>query len=177
MKRMLWVVPAILAFCMTAHAQVTPQWELFGGYTYLDANLSGPGPSFRLNGGTGAVAENMNDWFGGRLEFNAYSGKVSGTSISAQTITYGPVFTYRKFEKFTPYGNIQFGDIHASTGYLGISRSANRFAMTLGGGVDYNLSERAAIRFQGAYLLTRFFDLRQDNLQFSTGLVIRFGRK
>jgi hypothetical protein len=47
----------------------------------------------------------------------------------------------------------------------------------LGGGADYNLSERAAIRFEGTYLMTRFFDLRQDNVQFSTGLVIRFGRK
>jgi opacity protein-like surface antigen len=174
---MLWVFPAILALCFTASAQVTPQWELSGGYSYLEANLGGSGGSVGLNGGSGALAENLNDWFGGRLEFNGYSGKMNGTSVSAQTITYGPVFTYRKYERFTPFGTVQFGDMHASAGYLGISQSANRFAMALGGGADYNLSERAAIRFEGTYLMTRFFDLRQDNVQFSTGLVIRFGRK
>jgi hypothetical protein len=49
--------------------------------------------------------------------------------------------------------------------------------MTAGGGVDINLNPRIAIRVQGDYLMTRFLDLRQDNLQFSTGVVVHFGRK
>jgi hypothetical protein len=49
--------------------------------------------------------------------------------------------------------------------------------MTGGGGVDVNLNRRLAVRFQGDYLMTRFLDLRQDNLQFSSGLVVRFGHK
>jgi hypothetical protein len=76
-----------------------------------------------------------------------------------------------------PYGHAQFGAVHAGVGYLGISKSAFKFAMATGGGVDFNLNRRFAIRFQGDYLMTRFLDLRQDNLQFSTGLVLYFGRK
>jgi len=49
--------------------------------------------------------------------------------------------------------------------------------MTAGGGVDINLNQRVAIRVPGDYLMTRFLDLRQDNLQFSSGLVVHFGRK
>jgi len=63
----------------------------------------------------------------------------------------------------------------AAIGYLLAGLSL--FAMSAGGGVDLNLNRRFAIRAQGAYLMTRFLDLRQDNLQFSSGLVVHFGRK
>jgi len=49
--------------------------------------------------------------------------------------------------------------------------------MTAGGGVDLKINRRAAIRLQADYLLTKFLGLTQNNLQFSTGLVIRFGQK
>ena len=49
--------------------------------------------------------------------------------------------------------------------------------MTGGGGADFALSDRAAIRVQGDYLMTRFLNSRQDNIQLTAGLVIRIGRK
>lgn len=178
MKRVLWIVPAILFLCVSSQAQeTTPSWEIYGGYSYLKANLNGPGSSFNMNGGGASVSQNLNNWFGGRLEFSAFGGTVGGTNVTAQTITYGPVFTYRKFDRFVPYAHVQFGDVHASRGYLGISQSANKFAMTGGGGVDIKINELAAIRVQADYLMTRFLSQRQDNIQLSTGLVIRFGQK
>jgi opacity protein-like surface antigen len=180
MKRVLWIVPAILMLCVSARAQETPVWEIGGGYSYLHANMNNnsfTGPQFNLSGGHVTAEENLNNWFGGRIEFNAFNGGVAGTNVSAQTITYGPVFSYRRFERITPFGHVQFGAVHASEGYLGISQSAFKFAMTAGGGVDVNLNPRLAVRFQGDYLMTRFLDLRQDNLQFGAGLVVHFGRK
>jgi opacity protein-like surface antigen len=175
MKRMLWIAPAILALCLVARGQETPQWEISGGYSYMRANLNGT--SFDLNGGGGTLTENLNDWFGGRFEVKAFDGTTGGTRVSAQTITYGPVFTYRKLNRLTPYADVEFGDVHASAGFVGISTSANKFAMTAGGGFDFALNDRTAIRFQGDYLMTRFLNARQDNLQVSTALVIRIGRK
>jgi opacity protein-like surface antigen len=180
MKRVLWIIPAILVLCVSARAQETPAWEIGGGYSYLHANMNNnnfTGPQFDLSGGHATVSENLNNWFGGRIEFNAFNGSVLGTNVSMETITYGPVFSYRKFERFTPFGHVQLGAVHAGEGYLGISKGAFKFAMTGGGGVDVNLNRRLAVRFQGDYLMTRFLDLRQDNLQFSSGLVVRFGRK
>jgi len=173
----MWAVVVVVFFCMTAHAQETPAWEIYGGYSYLKANLNGPGSNFHMNGGSTSVTENLNDWFGGRLEFSAFGGSTGGTNVTAQTITYGPVFAYHKFDRFTPYAHVQVGAIHASQGYLGISESANKFALATGGGVDLKINQIAAIRLQADYLMTRFLGLRQDNLQFSTGLVIRLGRK
>lgn len=177
MKRVLWLVPAILLLSLTAKAQDTPQWEISGGYSYLGANYSGPGPSFHLNGGYGAVDENLNSWLGGRFEFNAWGGSFQGVNLNAQTFTYGPVISFRRFDKLTPYVHAQFGAVHAGAGYLGISDSAFKFAMAPGGGINFRINDRIGVRGQADYLMTRFLDLRQDNLQFSGGVVFYIGRK
>jgi len=175
MKRILWFFPALLLLCGTVRAQDVPRVEVSGGYSFLDANLGSQ--TFHLNGGGVSATENLNSWFGGKLEFNAYAGTVSGTSVTAQTITYGPVFTYRKFDRVTPYADFQLGAMHGGAGYLGISRSAWHFAVVGGGGADININSTAAIRVQANYLMSRFLSLRQDNIQISTGIVFRFGSR
>jgi hypothetical protein len=176
MKKISWLLPAVLFLSVGARAQETPRWEVGGGYTYVNANFSPNYLSrFTLNGGWFSVQENRNRWFGGRFEFNGFSGTEGGVNVKAQTYTFGPVFSYRKFERFTPYAHAQLGAIHAPAGYLGISAMAAKFALAAGGGVDVAINRRAAIRFQGDYLMTRFLGLRQNNLQVSTGIVIHVG--
>ena len=116
-------------------------------------------------------------WFGGRLEFNAYSGNDAGTVVTAQTITYGPVFSYRRFSRITPFAHLQLGAQHASKGYLGISESASKFAIAPGGGFDLALNRRTALRVDGEYLITQFLGLTQQNASVSLGVVVRFGKR
>jgi hypothetical protein len=183
MKRAIWIIPAIFLLSVAARAQETPAWELSGGYSYLESNLNGT--RFHLNGGNGSVTENLNNWFGGRVEVNAFQGNeavaASGVttvySVNAATITYGPVFSYRKFSRITPYAHVQLGAVHGSTNYLGISQHAYKFAAAPGVGVDFALNHRTAIRVDGEYLLTRFLGLTQENLNASVGIVIRFGNR
>lgn len=53
--------------------------------------------------------------------------------------------------------------------------------MTAGGGFDLNVSKHFGIRpFQAEYFLTKFPDgnnHRQNNFRFSTGIILRFGRR
>ena len=177
MKRIFWIVPAILLLSISARAQeqATPAWEISGGYSYLKANLGSS--SFHLNGGVASATENLNNWFGGRFELTAYQGTEAGQSVSAQTFTYGPVFSYRRLRNITPFAKIQLGAIHGSEGYLGISKNAIKLAMVGGGGVDVRINKMASIRLQGDYLMTRFLTLDQNNIQGSVGLVLRFGKK
>lgn len=201
MKRVLWFVPAVLLLLgsgVAAQAQAQkppsppsvsvqqapaatnsgsslPEWEISGGYSFMRANFNGKGPTMNMNGGFGSLTENMNNWFGGRFEFNAWQGTLSGTIVTAQTFTYGPVFSYRKIHNFTPFAHVQFGAIHASEAYLGISQSESKFAMSGGGGLDYHIGKRAAIRFQADYLLTRISNIRENNIQANVGLVIYLG--
>jgi hypothetical protein len=173
MKRLVWLVPAILLMCSArVHAQELPGWELSGGYSYLEANLKGA--KFHLNGGGGSMTENMNSWFGGRAEVNYYHGNEAGSVVSAQTITYGPVFTYRRFSRITPFAHFQVGVHHGSTGYLGISQSAFKFAAAPGGGVDLAINRRTAVRLDAEYLLTTFLGLTQHNVSGNVSLVFRF---
>jgi hypothetical protein len=179
MKRFVWLIPAMFLFCLTAKAQDTPAWEVSGGYSYLYANTntSAGVPSFHLQGGGGAITQNLNSWFGGRAEVDVYHGVEAGTTVSAVTANYGPVFSYRKFNSITPWASVQLGVIHGSEGFLGISQSAYKFGMVGGGGVDFKISERLAVRAQGDYLLSRFYGLAQNNFTFGGGLVIRLGHK
>jgi len=190
MKRVLWIFPALLLFSISARAQAqetasaVPAWEFSGGYAYLDANLNGS--SFHMNGVNSTATENVNGWFAGRIEFNGYQGNeaitVSGTntlySVNAETITYGPVFSYRKFSsRITPFGGVQVGAVHGSKEFLGISESAWKFALAPEVGVDFNLNHRTAIRLSGEYLVTRFLSLTQEHANISAGIVLRFGQK
>jgi hypothetical protein len=176
MKRILWIIPAILLFTITSHAQdVTPLWDLSGGYTYLKADLGGS--NFHLNGATASSTENLNSWIGGRVQVSVYQGNEAGTTVSAQTVSYGPVFSYRHFKTVTPFVNVQFGAIHASQGYLGISQSAIKFAMLGGGGADIRINKIASVRVEADYMLSHFLTLNQNNLQGTVGLVFRFGQK
>ncbi len=178
MKRLIWL-PAVLCilFCSAARAQETPAWEVSGGYSYLRANVYGSGSSFALNGGVGSITQNVNGWFGARVEAGFFTGKEAGRTVTAQTLTYGPVFSTHKYERVTPFVDVQLGAIHGSTGYLGISAPAFRFDGAPGIGADFKVNDRVAIRVQGNYLMSRFLGLRQDNLQGIVGLVLRIGRK
>ncbi len=177
MKKIFWTLPAILMLSITARAQeaAVPAWEVSGGYSYLRANLGGS--NFHLNGATASGTENLNSWIGGRVEIAAYHGNEAGNTVSAETVTYGPVFSYRHFRGITPFAHVQLGAIHASQGYLGISETAIKFAAVAGGGVDLRVSRIASVRLQADYLMSRFLGLNQNNLTGTVGVVFRFGHK
>jgi len=184
MKLKLWVsLLAVLSlFGATAHAQDTPKFDIFAGYSYLRLNPSTAGvSSFNLNGGSASIAYNAKSWLGGVADFGGYSnGNILNTGINGTLSTYlfGPRVSYRHFGRITPFGEVLFGVAHASS--AGTSGSDNAFAMTLGGGLDYKLSDRFAIRpVKLDYLITRFSETgtsnqTQNNLRVSTGIVFRF---
>jgi hypothetical protein len=61
------------------------------------------------------------------------------------------------------------GHVNANAG-----GSDTSFSTAIGGGVDYRLFHVVGWRFQGDYLQTRFFGATQNNLRFSTGIVLHF---
>jgi hypothetical protein len=73
--------------------------------------------------------------------------------------------------KFRPFAEALFGAGHVNAGFAGSDTS---FATGLGGGLDYKIIKPIAWRFQGDYVQTRFFGGTQNNVRFSTGIVLRF---
>jgi len=171
-------------FGATARAQETPKVDVFAGYSYFRNNPSTAGASsFSLNGGSASVAYNANNWLSGVADFGAYhNGNIlsTGTNGTLSTYLFGPRVSYRHFGRVTPFGEVLFGVAHAGASIAGTSGSDNAFAMSLGGGFDYKLSQHFAIRpVKVDYLLTRFPETgtsnqTQNNLRVSTGIVFRF---
>lgn len=175
MRKTLIFLP-LLILPVQALAQQTPKVEVFGGYSYLMADINGS--SFHLQGVNFSVAENVNSWFGGALDFSSHFTTEAGFRTNTESLTYGPVFSYRKHPKVVPFGHALLGAARGSPEYLSISNPGFCFGVLAGGGVDVKISSHAALRlFQADYLLTRFGARRQDNLRLSAGIVLRFGKR
>jgi opacity protein-like surface antigen len=183
-KLLVSLLAVVSFFGATAEAQDTPKVDIFAGYSYVRVNPSTAGArSFSLNGGNASFAYNANHWLSGVADFGAYhNGSIFGTGTSGTLSTYlfGPRVSYRHFGRITPFGEVLFGVAHAGVSIVGLGNSDNTFAMSLGGGVDYKLTDRFAIRpIKVDYLMTRFSETgtggnTQNNLRASTGIVFRF---
>jgi outer membrane protein OmpA-like peptidoglycan-associated protein len=182
----------------------TPKVELFLGYSYLQAvpKLAAGNRLVWLNGGSASIAYNLNRYLGlvadvgaytnSEIRFTgAYKSTIDVNDANGGVITYlfGPRFSFRQHERFTPFVQVLFGGAHASE--VTISNCAlnctllpaeNTFALTAGGGLDVRVHRHFAIRvIQAEYLMTRFEDFStggsasQNDMRLSSGIVFRFG--
>src|SRR5215475_14692448 len=153
---------ALLCFsAASAFAQDVPKFDVFAGYSYVRDNPSTSGlPSFNLHGGSASVAYNANHWLGAVADFGGYhANNVLGTGIDGTVSTYlfGPRFSYRKYDRVTPFAQTLFGLAHASGSGFGTTATNNAFAASFGGGVDLKITRSVSFRAgQVEYLLTRF---------------------
>jgi outer membrane protein OmpA-like peptidoglycan-associated protein/opacity protein-like surface antigen len=182
-----------------------PKIEWFFGYSFWHATPTDSGNRMvYLHGGSTSFAYNFNRYLGLVADFGGYAdsrltlfspagSKTFDSSGSAYTYLFGPRFSYRRYERFTPFVQGLFGGVHASSvtisgckGSLSCTplSSDNAFAMMLGGGLDIALSHHIALRLiEADFLLTHFTDPFsptgqsgwQKNVRLSTGIVLRFG--
>lgn len=181
----------------------------------MDSVLGAPtgtfGVSSNFNGWNGEVQYNAIRWLGLVADFSGHYGTpltassssgVSGLpTANAYSFLFGPVLSYKSRMKFEPFAHALFGldrESLASGTFTGLTvppsgaQTDTAFAMALGGGLDYNLFPRFAIRLgQADYLYTNH-DLNsfyggafgpglftglathENNLRFSTGVVLKF---
>lgn len=186
----------------------TPRVELFLGYSYWRAIPYSTGNRIEyLNGGSASLAYNFNRHWGlvgdfagfstDSVQFNAAPGTTGSRVVDAEgkvfTYMLGPRYSFRSHSRLTPFLQVLVGVAHADEVVLDCKDqiyacrplpSENAFALTAGGGLDYRLTHRVAVRlFQAEYLLTRFDDPSsltgdksfQNNIRLSAGLLFRFG--
>lgn len=183
-----------------------PRVEWFLGYSFWRAvptafsNRMG-----YLHGGGTSIAYNLNRYVGLVADFGGYdnnrltlftptASQTFHSDGSAYTYLFGPRFSYRRYERFTPFAQALFGGAHASSvtisGCTGTPTctplgSDNAFATVLGAGIDIKISRHVALRLIDAdFLLTHFRNPIstdglergwQKNVRLSTGIVFRFG--
>jgi Outer membrane protein beta-barrel domain len=176
-----------------ASAQDTPKVDIFGGYSYVHANIVVSGTSINLNGGSGSLAYNFNDWLGVVGDVGFYhQGSITANDLSLTVSTYqvGPRVSLRRHHHLIPFGQVLVGAGHAGgtlyTSSLGAGLAplgtSNGFVLTAGGGVDWKLNHTIGIRLlQAEYLYSRFDNgathgNQQNNLRLSAGIVLSFGK-
>lgn len=167
MRKLLLLFCWALVFTLSARAQEeTPKAEIFGGYSYVRFNPSGT----NFNGGSGSFAYNLTDMFGAVADFGGYHNTTAGVGSTLLSYTFGPKVTYRR-GRGDFFGQALFGGAHFSALGAGI----NSFAMQLGGGVDWSLTDHFGVRpIQAEYFYTHFSGTNQNNARISVGVVYRW---
>lgn len=176
-----------------AKAQRLEGLEIFGGYSYLQNNLSSTnspfyfpptrfGSDFSLNGWQASITEKATSWLGLTQEFGGYYGtrNLLGAEnrFSTFSILSGPRFYYRGFKGITPFVHALFGYDQTEITLKGTSLKATSgsYAMAFGGGLDAGASQGLAIRlFQFDYYRPQSFGSGQNDWRLSAGFVFRFG--
>jgi Outer membrane protein beta-barrel domain len=157
----------------SASAQERGKYELSAGYAHLRVDSSKGGLS--LNGLDFSLARNVNGWL-------AVTGDVGGYHLEGfrlGTYMFGPRFTARVARKASFFGQALFGGSHAQVAAgRGFPTYHDSVAWSMGGGLDYRLNARIALRLgQVEYVQTRLGGAAQHNLRAGAGVVFSFGAR
>ena len=180
MKRFAFLAVILFSSYALASAQNEKKPELFAGYSFESVN-SGVTSSdvlatgvtqtsldnrFNLNGFNVSGAAYFTKHLGIAGDFSAHFDKRTDffdtvptqSNFKLYNITAGPQYKFSGSTRFTPFTHALFGIAHRNlTETLGSGSDAftdrtTSFAMNLGGGIDYKLNDRFAVRlFQFDY--------------------------
>jgi outer membrane immunogenic protein len=171
-----------------AHAQgSTTLFDVSLGYSYLHSNAPPGGCGcFSMNGLSGGFDASLSHGVSVVADIGGYfQGNVdnSGRSLRVETFMFGPRYSSPHWAKWTPFAQALFGGALGSGTLYGTSAStsgsASGFAMSAGGGLDWNVHPLFSIRlFQAEYLMTRLpngVNNNQNNLRVTAGVVFHVG--
>ena len=151
-----------------------PKAEIFGGFSYLNADTTDLGIERQdALGFQASVAGNFHKNIGIVGDFGGQFKSVEGVSLHTYEYLFGPQFTYRP-EKANVFVHGLFGG--ASIGAEGVS--FNGYALGIGGGVDVKISDHLAFRvMQVDYIPTHILEAWQSNFRLGVGIVFLAGGK
>ncbi|MFZ0479367.1 MAG: hypothetical protein WAL71_09470 [Terriglobales bacterium] len=191
-----------------------PRTELFAGYSFAQAGFFNAGHWAQLSGWNVSFGINAASWIGVVVDASQFFGNTKipaatpapfptcgsnpgfcppgGVTFNANTREYNALFglhfPYRKYERWTPFGELMFGHdgvrgtakAEPPGGY--VAEVSSGFAILAGGGADYRVSDRFAVRLKADYLESKtdfsaIGKAKQDNLRLSVGVVIRTVKK
>jgi hypothetical protein len=165
----LCIVVALLAGSASAQ---TPRIAVAAGYSFLrfDSSTIGFADYTNLQGANGSLTYNLTPSFGVTAEVAGQYGEhlqVSGWMVGPQV--------YHHFLGADFFAHGLFGQAQTRV-EIGTAVTNTGRALAGGGGIDIPVSARFSIRaIQADFINTQTFNVSQNNLRFSTGLVFRWG--
>jgi len=172
----------VAALCPAAFGQ-----ELYGGYQFehFGEDVNGHGFNVAVNGPSDRWVTYAGE-FGSSFDSESFTEAGTQVSGNARFLTFrgGPRFVSTANPKLRPFVHALFGFTNSrfsfTTPSTSVSDSANGFSMALGGGADFKIASKLAIRAQLDYMhmgnvTVLDTDLGSTNgYRFTTGLVYRF---
>jgi hypothetical protein len=174
MKKLSWAT-FFLLFAAASHAQETPLADFMMVYSHLEVLK---GYTISMNGGSASGAYNLTNWFGVAADFGGYHG-YPAESLTGETFTLGPRFSYRRFHWLQPFAEGLAGGSHFNLNSGGITGGGAKFTPAVGVGVDVALGHqnRFAVRLQRDYFWVRSAGSETVCDRLSAGIDYRFGMK
>jgi outer membrane immunogenic protein len=179
---------ALLAWTGSVYAQSSQnKLDLAATYSAERSLKADTDQNFWMQGGSIELGANV--WHGLGIAVDVtgtHSSSIgaSGIPISLITTTFGPRYRWHADRKISLYVEGLAGDANGFSSLfptkVGPEASANSVATQLGGGIDYRLSHRFALRaLDAAWIITQLpnaADNIQNTVRLGAGLVLRFGR-
>jgi hypothetical protein len=155
------------------------KWQIGVAYQYDRFNLTGT--PFNTHGLNTSVARFLNDWFALEGDVGGGFGNTGTSTVPASLrakslfLGGGMRIAYRGHGRTEPWihglGGMQHFRFAQTAGTLG---SNTALAGMVGGGVDYHLNPRTAVRLEADVIGSRFFSGTQRHFQVVIGLVFNF---
>lgn len=184
-----WVlrVGLLLLLPLAVRAQELPKAEIYAGYSFVR--------DFTVNhhGWDSSIAATINPNLALVADFSGHYAKVNDTTfgfpfedqISVHSVMIGPRVS-DSVGKWRPFGQVLLGASRVSestellVGTTTLSDSFNRvgFWVTAGGGMDYWITRRVAIRIvQAEYYMFKVGDTKNETPRLGFGLLFAWGSK
>lgn len=188
MRKIFFIALTLISFASLAAAQVPTAGNVFVGYSYYSTDLTGLGRK-GLNGFEGSIEGKIIPWVGIVADFSANYGTQlflgpcpivvpigsggclnESANVHIDNFLFGPRVSV-SVGKIRPFAEGLVGFAHASTNGFGNDTS---ISSGVGGGIDYHLVPLVSWRLQADYLHSHLFNVVQNNVRVSTGIVIHF---
>ena len=191
----LFLFPFLALPALAQEEPSAPAFEVYAGYALGHLNmgqLASNSQRHHINGWDAQALAHINRWMALTVDYNGYTGtpNVAGIPIDwrIHSVMGGPQIAWRQ-SRITPFAHARFGVTRLNAFAAGDSIVQTNFSMAFGGGVDFAVTQHIAVRAgQLDYLMTRFPSMnlttgnltvpdRQSSLRFSSGVLLRFGRR
>ena len=174
MKRLPAVLAASLALAAPVAAAERQGADLFAGYSFARID------DVDRHGGNLALGFDLFGPIDGFVDASAHWGSSEGVSLSDVTLMAGPGVRFGHRGRTVFFARALAGLVRdrASITVLDvdISESSSRFGVLAGGGVDFPIAKRLALRAQGDYLWNDVEEgSKSSGFRASAGIVYRFG--
>lgn len=186
----------VLLTAVIAPAQYQYSGEAYIGYSHLGFEPDTQIDSTGMHGWEGSLAGYVNEWLSLAASVSNYRGStalnpplagVSNVDLQLWNYMGGPQVRVLREDRVSAMVRVLFGmtsgdadpdTFEVNGNPLRLSIKEDKFAMSIGGGFDVNITDHVAWRvFQPEYVMTSFSGGRQNNFRFSTGLVYRFSER